>query len=63
MGQQALCPDGGRSPMVGTRLLAEDAQRLDQLAKRHRVTRAALVRQLIRQALAAEQQDTGPPGR
>jgi hypothetical protein len=62
MTQQALSPDGGKSPMVGTRMLAEDAARLAELAERRQMSRAALVRELLLQQLAAEQ-DTGPPGR
>jgi hypothetical protein len=46
--------------MVGTRMLAADAARLAALTERRQMTRAALVRELLQQALA-EQQDAGPP--
>jgi hypothetical protein len=62
MAQTPLDPRGGTSPMVSTRLVTEDAQRLDQLAQRRGLTRSATMRELIRAALAA-QQGTGPPER
>jgi hypothetical protein len=61
MAQVALSPEGGKSPMVGTRMLRADAARLAELAAERQMTRAALVRELLQQALA-EQQDAGPPG-
>jgi metal-responsive CopG/Arc/MetJ family transcriptional regulator len=62
MVQQALSPAGGESPKIHLRLAAEDAQQLDRVAAQRGLSRSVFVRDLIRQALAAEQ-DTGPPGR
>jgi predicted DNA-binding protein len=61
MAQKSLNPRGGESPLISARLVAEDARRLDQLAQRRKMTRAAVVRELVRQGLTADQ-DTGPPG-
>jgi Ribbon-helix-helix protein, copG family len=53
MAQQALDPNGGESPMLGVRVLQEDAARLARLAARRRVSRSQVARELLRFALDA----------
>jgi len=64
MTQCPINPGGGAAPVVVTRMDRADLAQVARLACRRKVSRSAIVRELLAHALdALERGDTGPPGR